>query len=39
LSGKGTWNQMQDHIKEKFLKENKHLFVDEETNELSFYEN
>ncbi|NQV91633.1 4-demethylwyosine synthase TYW1 [Candidatus Woesearchaeota archaeon] len=38
LSGKGTWGQMQKHIKERFLKENEHLFVDEKTNELSFYE-
>ncbi len=38
LSGKGTWQQMQPHIKKKFLSENEHLFVDEETDELSFYE-
>ncbi len=38
LSGKGTWQQMPDHVRTRFLKENDHLFVDEETQELSFYE-
>ncbi len=38
LSGKGTWQQMPEHVRERFLKNNDHVFVDEETNELSFYE-
>ena len=38
LSGRGTWQQMPKHVKERFLKNNEHVFVDEATNELSFYE-
>jgi tRNA wybutosine-synthesizing protein 1 len=38
LSGKGTIDAMPPHIREKFLKENP-VFVDEETEEIEFYEN
>ena len=39
LSGKGTFDSMPEHVKKKWLDENKDsIFVDEETNELSFYE-
>lgn len=38
LSGKGTLDSMPESVKEKFLKENP-TFVNEETSELSFYEN
>ena len=37
LSGKGTIDSMPDHVKEKFFKENPE-FVNEETSELSFYQ-
>lgn len=40
LSGKGTLNNMPEHVKERYLKENPdaHIFVDEKTEELEFYE-
>jgi tRNA wybutosine-synthesizing protein 1 len=39
ISGKGTFDNMPDYVKEKFLNENPEWnFVDENTNELDFYE-
>jgi tRNA wybutosine-synthesizing protein 1 len=40
LSGKGTLDQMPEHIREKYLDSHPeaHIFVDESTDELSFYE-
>ena len=40
LSGKGTLARMPDHVRERYLKEHPkaHVFVDEETEELDFYE-
>lgn len=38
LSGKGTIDSMPEQVKERFLKENP-SFVNEDTSELSFYEN
>lgn len=39
LSGKGTLHNMPEHVREKYLKEHPeaHVFVDEKTQELSFY--
>jgi len=39
LSGKGTIDYMPDEVRERYLKEHpEYTFVDEKTNELSFYE-
>jgi len=40
LSGKGTLARMPEHVRERYLKEHPeaHIFVDESTQELDFYE-
>ena len=40
LSGKGTLANMPEHVREKYLKEHPeaHVFVDEKTEEMEFYE-